>query len=49
VYLGLRAHHVQAAVNYYADFTEEVDAYRAQEREFERRERWLSRRGGCPD
>jgi uncharacterized protein (DUF433 family) len=41
-YLGLPAHHVQAAVNYYANFTEEVDAYRAQDRELERREqeRW---------
>ena len=38
-YLGLPEHHVQAAVNYYGDFTEEVDEYRAQEREFERRER----------
>jgi uncharacterized protein (DUF433 family) len=38
-YLGLPAHHVQAAVDYYADFTEEVDEHRIQEREFERRER----------
>jgi uncharacterized protein (DUF433 family) len=38
-YLGLPEHHVQAAVDYYADFTDEVDEYRAQEREFERRER----------
>jgi uncharacterized protein (DUF433 family) len=38
-YLGLPEHHVQAAVNYYADFTDEVEEYVAQEREFERRER----------
>jgi uncharacterized protein (DUF433 family) len=41
-YLGLPAHHVQAAVNYYAEFTDEVDRYRAEQREFEQheRERW---------
>lgn len=38
-YLGLSERQVQAAIDYYADFTEEVDRYRAQEREFERRER----------
>jgi uncharacterized protein (DUF433 family) len=38
-YLGLPERHVQAAVDYYADFTDEVDQYRAEEREFERRER----------
>ena len=38
-YLGLSARQVQAAVDYYADFTEEVNRYRAEEREFERRER----------
>ena len=41
-YLGLPEHHVQAAVNYYAEFTDEVDRYRAEQREFEQREhgRW---------
>lgn len=38
-YLGLPEHHVRAAVDYYADFTDEVDQYTAEEREFERRER----------
>jgi uncharacterized protein (DUF433 family) len=38
-YLGLPELHVRAAVDYYADFTEEVDQYRAEQREFERRER----------
>ncbi|MGH2944789.1 MAG: DUF433 domain-containing protein [Solirubrobacteraceae bacterium] len=38
-YLGLPEHHVRAAADYYADFTEEVDQHRAQQREFERRER----------
>jgi uncharacterized protein (DUF433 family) len=38
-YLGLPEHHVRAAVAYYADFTEEVDRYREEQREFERRER----------
>lgn len=38
-YLGLPAHHVRAAIDYYADFKDEVDAHRAEEIEFERRER----------
>jgi uncharacterized protein (DUF433 family) len=38
-YLGLPEHYVQAAIDYYADFTDEVDRYRAEEREFEQRER----------
>jgi uncharacterized protein (DUF433 family) len=38
-YLGLSERQVQAAVDYYADFTAEVDAQQAREREFERRER----------
>jgi len=38
-YLGLAERHVRAAVDYYADFTEEVDQYRAEQSEFERRER----------
>jgi uncharacterized protein (DUF433 family) len=38
-YLGLPEHHVQAAIDYYADFTDEVERYRAEEREFEHRER----------
>ena len=38
-YLGLPAHHVQAAVDYYAEFTGEVDRYRIEERELEHRER----------
>ncbi len=38
-YLGLTEGQVRAAVDYYADFTEEVDEHRAQHREFERRER----------
>ncbi|MDQ6776661.1 MAG: hypothetical protein M3071_10705 [Actinomycetota bacterium] len=44
-YLGLPEHHVQAAIDYYADFTDEVDRYRAEEREFEdrERERWERR------
>jgi uncharacterized protein (DUF433 family) len=41
-YLGLPEHHVRAAVDYYADYSEEVDQYRAEQAEFERRarERW---------
>lgn len=41
-YLALPPSHVQAAVDYYADFTEEVDRDREQEREIETREheRW---------
>jgi uncharacterized protein (DUF433 family) len=38
-YLGLDERQVRAAVDYYADFTAEVDAYREEEREHERRER----------
>src|SRR5688572_27287645 len=38
-YLGLQESHVRAAIHYYADFTEEVDRYREEQREFERRER----------
>ncbi len=43
-YLGLPEHHVRAAIDYYADFREEVDGYRAEEHEFERRERERSER-----
>lgn len=41
-YLRLPKHHVQAAIDYYADFTAEVDEYRAEQLEFEQREheRW---------
>jgi uncharacterized protein (DUF433 family) len=41
-YLSLPEHHVQAAIDYYADFQDEVDYERAEEHEFERREqeRW---------
>jgi uncharacterized protein (DUF433 family) len=38
-YLGLPERLVRAAVDYYADFTEEVDAYRADELAFAERER----------
>lgn len=38
-YLGLPQHHVQAVIDYYADFKDEVDQYRAQEQDFEQRER----------
>lgn len=38
-YLGVPERHVQAAVDYYADFTDEVDQYRVEQLEFERRER----------
>lgn len=38
-YLGLPEHHVQAAIDYYADFKDEVDGYRMEVRELERRER----------
>jgi uncharacterized protein (DUF433 family) len=38
-YLAVPEHQVRAVVDYYADFTEEVDRYRAEELEFERRER----------
>lgn len=38
-YLGLTERQVRAAIEYYADFKDEVDAYAAEEREFEARER----------
>ena len=38
-YLGLPEHYVRAAIDYYADFKDEVDAYREEVREFEQRER----------
>lgn len=38
-YLGVPERYVQAAVDYYADFKDEVDRYRAEELEFEQRER----------
>lgn len=38
-YLGLSERLVRAAVDYYADFTEEIDAYRADELAFAERER----------
>lgn len=38
-YLALPERQVRAAVDYYADFTEEVDQYRDEQREFEARER----------
>jgi uncharacterized protein (DUF433 family) len=38
-YLGLTEQQVRAVIDYYADFAEEVDAYRAEEREIEERER----------
>lgn len=38
-YLALPEHHVQAAIDYYADFKDEVDGYRAEVRDLERRER----------
>jgi uncharacterized protein (DUF433 family) len=38
-YLGLTEQQVRAVADYYADFADEVDAYRAEEREFEERER----------
>jgi len=43
-YLGLPEHHVKAAIDFYADFKDEVDRYRAEEREYERRERARSER-----
>jgi uncharacterized protein (DUF433 family) len=39
-YLGLPEHLVAAAASYYAEFSDEVDRYREEQREFERRERW---------
>lgn len=38
-YLGLAERQVRAAADYYADFGDEVDAYAAEERRFEQRER----------
>lgn len=38
-YLGLPEHHVRAAVDFYADFTDEVDGYRQEQRTFDERER----------
>jgi uncharacterized protein (DUF433 family) len=38
-YLGLGERQVRAAIDYYADFKDEVDAYAAEEQEYERRER----------
>ncbi len=43
-YLGLSEAMVRAAVDYYADFTEEIDAYRAEEHAFAERERERSDR-----
>ena len=38
-YLGLTEAMVRAAVDYYADFADEIDAYRAEELAFAERER----------
>ncbi len=38
-FLGLPPRQVRAVIDYYADFKDEVDAYAAEEREFEQRER----------
>jgi uncharacterized protein (DUF433 family) len=38
-YLGLPEAQIRAAVEYYADFTDEVDRYRAEQAAFEQRER----------
>jgi uncharacterized protein (DUF433 family) len=43
-YLGLTEAMVRAAVDYYADFVEEIDAYRAEELAFAERERERSER-----
>jgi uncharacterized protein (DUF433 family) len=43
-YLGLTERQVQAAIDYYADFSEEVDAQQARERELEQREHERSQR-----
>jgi uncharacterized protein (DUF433 family) len=43
-YLGLPEHHVRAAIDYYADFKDEVDGYRAEELDYERREHERSER-----
>jgi uncharacterized protein (DUF433 family) len=38
-YLQLPESHVRAVIDYYADYADEVDAYRSEEQEFEARER----------
>ena len=38
-YLQLPESHVRAAIDYYADYADEVDAYRIEEQDFERRDR----------
>jgi len=38
-YLGIPERSIRAAVDYYADFADEIDAYRAEERRFAERER----------
>jgi uncharacterized protein (DUF433 family) len=38
-YFGLPERSVRAAIDYYAEFTEEIDAYRAEEAAFAERER----------
>jgi uncharacterized protein (DUF433 family) len=43
-YLDLSDALVRAAIDYYADFTDEIDAYRAEELEFAERERKRSER-----
>jgi uncharacterized protein (DUF433 family) len=43
-YLGVSDAMVRAAVDYYADFADEIDAYRAEELEFAERERKRSER-----
>jgi len=43
-YLSVPERMVRAAVDYYADFTEEIDAYRAEELAFAERERERSER-----
>jgi uncharacterized protein (DUF433 family) len=43
-YLGLTEAMIRAAVDYYADFAEEIDAYRAEELAFAERERERSER-----
>lgn len=43
-YLGLTEAMVRAAVDYYADFADEIDAYRAEELAFAERERERSER-----
>jgi uncharacterized protein (DUF433 family) len=43
-YFGLPERSVRAAIDYYAEFTEEIDAYRAEEAAFAERERRRSER-----